>query len=95
MTITISEKEFLAVHYAINQLEGDMEAATNENYLSEATENCAALYNVINKYEKARIKSNEFKYVRAEVARLNRGRGLRPRDIDSITRRVMRKKKEV
>ena len=91
MTITISEKEYNAVAFALTQVETEVEAASDEQFIAEAGECCAALYNIMNKYKKARAKAIEFQYVRAEVARRNRKAGLRPRDIDKLTRQVIKK----
>ena len=91
MTITITEKEYDAISFAIGQVEGAAEAATDEEYLADAEVHLEALYAVMDKYKKARQKANEFQYVRAEVARRNRNKGLRPRDIDKLTRQVIKR----
>lgn len=91
MKITITEKEYDAISFAIGQVEVAVEAATDEEYLAEAEVHLKALYAVMEKYKKARQKANEFQYVRAEVARRNRNSGLRPRDIDKLTRQVIKR----
>lgn len=94
MTITVTEKEFDAISFAIGQVEGAVEAATNEEYLEDAETHLKALYAVMKKYKNARQKANEFQAVRAEVARRNRNRGMRPRDIDKLARLVFKRIKQ-
>lgn len=91
MTTTITEKEYDAICFAINQVEIEVEAASDESYLNEANDALSHLYRVCEKYKKARKKATEFQFVRAEVARRNRNRGLRPRDIDKLTRQVIKR----
>lgn len=92
MTITITHKEYEAIQFAISQVETDLEAATNEQYCEDTNECLNALYRVIEKYHKARYKTNYFQSVRAEVSRRNRN--MRPRDIDKLTRRLIKKLNE-
>ena len=80
MTITITEKEYGALQFAITQVEADLEAATNEQYCEDANNCLDALYCINKKYHNARQKANFFQTVRAEVSRRNRN--MRPRDID-------------
>ena len=94
MTITITEKEYDAISFAINQVETALEGASDENYIEDANTQLELLYRVMKKYKKARHKANEFQYVRAEVARRNRNRGMRPRDIDALTRKLIKKMKD-
>ncbi|MBQ7462443.1 MAG: hypothetical protein IJS63_09365 [Bacteroidaceae bacterium] len=91
MTITVTEKEYDAISFAIGQIETSVEAATDEEYLADAEVNLNALYSVMGKYKKARQKANEFQYIRAEVARRACNRGLRPRDIDKLTRQLIKR----
>lgn len=91
MTITMTEKEYEALQ---TQLEGDYESATDEEYCEMANKSLKALYNVSRKYKAAREKANEFQRVRMFVAEKNRNRGLRPRDIDALTRKVIKKMRE-
>lgn len=90
MTIAITEKEYDAIAFALGQVETEMEAAEDETYISDARECCNNLYNIIAKYKKARYKAREYQEFRAAVAELNRGQNLRPRDIDKMTRCVLR-----
>lgn len=94
MTITITEKEYNAIHFAINQIECEIEAGSDESFLENANEELRGLYSVVEKYKKARIKANEFQQVRAYVSEKNRNRHLLARDIDRMARKVLRKIKE-
>ena len=94
MTITVTEKEYDAISFALNQVEAELEAATDEGYIAAAETHIKALYDVMEKYKKAREKANYFQMVRAEVSRRNRNCGLRPRDIDALTRKLIKKMKE-
>lgn len=94
MTITITEKEYDAISFALGQLQSEIEAASDEGFLDMAEKATEEIYKVQEKYRKARMKANYFQSVRAEVSRYNRNRGLRARDIDKITRQVIKKIKE-
>lgn len=94
MTITITEKEYDAISFALGQVQTEIEGASDEEFLDMACKATEALYNVQEKYRKARMKANYFQSVRAEVSRHNRNRGLRARDIDAMTRQVIKKIKE-
>lgn len=94
MTITISEKEYDAISFAVNQIETEIEGASDEGYLEDACRHQSALYRIMDKYKKARRKAMEFQMARAVVAEKNRGRCLRSRDIDAMTRKVLRKMKD-
>lgn len=90
MTITLTEKEYEAISFAINQVESALEGASDEDYIEAANASLGLLENVMYKYKKARQKANDFQYVRAEVARRNHNRGMRPRDIDALTRKLIK-----
>lgn len=92
MTITITEKEYIAISAVLDQVCTDYEAASNEEYLKSMGENIKLVNDVIKKYRAARVKANEFQSVRAYVSKRNRN--LRPRDIDKLTRKVMKKMRE-
>ena len=91
MTITLTEKEYDAISFAICQVETELEAATDEEYLAEAKTYVSALYDIMEKYKKAYQKAKYFQMVRAEVSKRNRN--LRPRDIDKLTRQVIKRSK--
>lgn len=94
MTITITEKEYEAISFALGQLQSEIEAASDEGFLDMANKATSAIYNVQKKYREARAKAKYFQSIRAEVSRHYRNRGLRPRDIDKLTRKVIKKIKE-
>lgn len=92
MTITITEKEYDAISQVLDQVNTDYEAASDEDYLKTMGENIKLVNNVIMKYREARQKANEFQSYRAEVSRRNRD--MRPRDIDKLTRKLIKKIRE-
>ena len=94
MTITITEKEFDAIRAVLDQVETDYEAASDPDYLKTMGESIDHVNNVLRKYKSARQKANEFQQARAYVAERNRNRGLLARDIDRLTRQVIKKIKE-
>lgn len=94
MTITITEKEYNAICQALDQVTTDYEAASDEIYLKTMGDNIDLIKNVIKKYKRARYKANEFQSILAVVAAKNRGRCVLARDIDKITRNLIKKLKE-
>jgi len=90
MTITITAKEYDAINEVLDQVRTDYEAATNEEYLESMGETMSLVRNVLEKYRKARQKAADFQMARAYVAERNRNKGLRPRDIDKLTRQLLR-----
>lgn len=91
MKVNITEEEFDAINEVLDQVCTDYEAATNEEYLQSMGKTIDLARNVLTKYKKARQKSADFKMARAYVAERNRNKGLRPRDIDRLTRQLLKK----
>ena len=91
MTISITEKEFKALRFAITQIGTDAEAA-DEDFARDASEAVEALYSISAKYLKKREEANFFQAIRAGVSQHNRS--LRPRDIDKLARKLLREKLE-
>ena len=94
MTITITQEEYEAISFATTQIETEIEGASDEAFIEDASKAQSALYRIMEKYKKARYKAREFQEVRAVVAERNRGRCPRPRDIDALARKVLRKIKQ-
>ena len=90
MTITITHEEYEAISFAATQLGSEIESALDENFLNNAKNSLSSLYRIMEKYQKARYKAREFQGVRALVAEKNRGKCLRARDIDAMTRKFMK-----
>lgn len=90
MTITITNEEFDAICFAIDQIENEIECASEESYIDDATHRKSALNRIVEKYRNARYKANEFQDVRRIVAEKNKGRCLMPRDIDKLARKYYR-----
>lgn len=94
MTITITDKEYEAISFALGQLQTEIEAASDEGFLDMAEKATSAIYNVQKKYREARDKAKYFQSIRAEVSRYYRNGGLSTRYIDKMTRQVIKKIKE-
>ena len=90
MRVSITEREYGAISFAINQIQTEIEAASDEGFLEDACRYQSDLYQIMVKYKKARYKAREFQQVRAFVAEKNRGH-LRPRDIDKMARKLLKK----
>ena len=57
MTITISEKEYQAINFAVNQIQTEIEGASDVRFLKDACRHQSALYRIMDKYKKARKKA--------------------------------------
>lgn len=91
MKVNITDEEFDAINEVLEQVCTDYEAATNEEYLQSMDKTIDLVRNVLTKYKKERQKSDDFKMARAYIAERNRNNGLRPRDIDRLTRQLLKK----
>lgn len=94
MTITISEKEYLAINFAVNQIQTEIEGASDEGFLKDADKHQNALYRIMVKYKKASKKANNFHSIRKEIVKKTQGWNLKARDIDLMTRMVLKKMNE-
>lgn len=56
MNISISKKEYDAIYFALGQIEGAVEGASDENYIKDANDAASSLYCIIEKYKKARYR---------------------------------------
>lgn len=92
MNISITKKEFDAINDVLDQVETDYEAASDPDYLKTMGESIGHVNNVLRKYKKACQKVAEFEQARFYVA--ERNPHLRPRDIDKMTRKLLKKIKE-
>ena len=92
MLINITEKEFYAIIEILDQVMTDYEAASDTDYLKKTEEAMKLIDNIIRKYKSARQKNEEFKQIRSYVAARNRG--LRSRDVDKLTRILIKKIRE-
>lgn len=54
MNISISQKEYDAIYFAMSQVQDAVEGASDEEYMASASEAMSALYNIVDKYKKAR-----------------------------------------
>ena len=95
MTVTISEKEYQAINFAVNQIQTEIEGASDKNFLKDANKHQSALYRIMVKYEKARKKANNFLSIRKKIIKKTQGWNLKARDIDSMTRKVLKKMNEI
>lgn len=51
MNISVTQREFEAILFATSQVEGDLEAATNEDYIKDAKGYLNNLYSLCRKYK--------------------------------------------
>lgn len=91
MTISISRQEFDAIHFAIDQIRTDMEAA-DEEYARDAEVAIDNLYSISRKYLKKREEANYFQQVRLSVSKRNPN--MKPQDVDKLTRRLIKQIKK-
>ena len=90
MTITITQKEYKAISFATNQIQTEIEGASNEDFLDDACRHQSALYSIMEKYKKARYRARVFQNVRAYLAEKYRGRCALSRDIDKMARKLLK-----
>lgn len=94
MTLTISENEYKAINFAVNQIQTEIEGASDKVFLEDANKHQSALYHIMVKYKKARKKANNFHSIRKVIVKKTQGWNLKARDIDSMTRKVLKKMNE-
>ena len=80
--------EYEAVSFAINQLENEIEGASDEIFIRDASLHIQALYGMMNKYKKQRQKALEFQSIRAEVSKIYDF--LTAPEIDRLTREAIK-----
>lgn len=92
MNISVTDKEFEAISFAIDQIESSIESSENEDWNDLANENMNLLYSVCRKFKEARMKANELN----EAKRFLRSQNhyLHPRELDKVARAVLKKSKE-
>lgn len=89
MRISITEKEYNAINFGLDQIRDALEAASDEEYITSAKEAMDYLYNVIDKYRTARVKANELNDARSYVRSRN---GWMPQaKVDKIARKLIKK----
>lgn len=54
MNISISQKEYDAINFAMSQVQDAIEGASDEEYIASANEAMSALYSIVDKYKRAR-----------------------------------------
>lgn len=91
MTITITPKEYEAIFQVLDQVYTDIEAASNEEYLESMALITKHVEDVLDKYRRAKQKAVEYQQVRAYVSQQNRGRMFRAKDIDKMTRALIKR----
>lgn len=69
MTISITEKEYIAITQVLDQVTTDYEAASDEDYLTSMLETIRLVDNVLKKYRKSQMKARILRQVRAEFHR--------------------------
>lgn len=90
MRISINDKEFEAISFAIDQIESALESSEEWNKL--ARESQESLYSICEKYKSERVKTNELNEARRYVRARN---PWRPQTIiDKLARAIVKKKNE-
>lgn len=92
MRISISQKEFEAISFAIDQIESALESSDDVEWNDIAIKHQKSLYAICEKFKTERIKANELNLARQYV----RSRSpWRPQaEIDKIARAVIKNKNE-
>lgn len=90
MTITITEKEFLAINAVYNQVALDYEAASDEVYLKTMGEELRLVSCVLNKWNLAKKKAENLKIIKAVIKQKKRTAGEKIDDIDKLARLILR-----
>lgn len=92
MNITITKKQFEAIYFGINQIQGDLEAASDEDYIKDANEALEQLFEIVEKYKVARVKANELNEARRYIRSKN---GWLPQaKVDKMARLLLNKIKK-
>lgn len=93
MTITITEKEYLAISQILDQVNTDYEAASDEQYLNTMAANINLVNKVLSKYREAKKRADDFRLARECIRAKANGR-LSEKDIDKEARILVRKFRE-
>lgn len=92
MNITITKKQFEAIYFGINQIQGDIEAASDEDYIKDANEALEQLFEIVEKYKVARVKAIELNKARRYIRSQNGG--LPQAKVDKMARLLLNKIKK-
>ena len=93
MNISVTDKEFEAISFAIDQIESSMESSENEDWNDLANENMNLLYSVCRKFKEARMKANELNEARRIVRSKNSW--LPQSKVDKLARQILRRAKDI
>lgn len=86
--MTITEKEFDAISFAINIIQLEIETADEDTFIDNARNSQNALYGIMEKYKKAKIKNEMFKEAKKIVAKKNPT--LQQREINKMARKLLK-----
>lgn len=90
MRLSISAKDYDAINFAIDQIEIELEASTDDEWNELAQDSLRCLYAICNKYKAERAKANEYNRIRNYIRSKNPQYSTR--DIDKLTRLLIRKR---
>lgn len=90
MRISINYKDFNAICFAIDQIEIELEASTDDEWNELAQTSLRCLYGICEKYKAERAKANEFNRVRNYIRSANPE--CSTRHIGKLTRLLIRKR---
>lgn len=92
MQISITQKEFNAISFGLDQIRDALESASDEEYIDSAKDAINCLYDVLDKYKKARVKANELNQCRSYIRSKNRW--MPQTELDKMARVLLKKTKE-
>lgn len=91
MNISITEKEFDAICFAINQVETEIEAA-DEEFANDAGVYLDHLHGLCKKYKTAREKANNLKLAKGYI--MLQRKDLSKSDVEKMARKLIKKVKD-
>lgn len=92
MKITITEKEFDAINFALEQVLEALEGSCDEDFKQSADKAIDELYSVVKKYQSARIKANDLNEARRYIR--SRNYWMPQSKVDKMARLMIKKRKE-
>lgn len=95
MNVSISKKEYEAIGFAIAQIRDAIEGASNEEYIKDESIAEKALYNIMSKYQKARVNQEYYSKEYAKIKAIMKAhpfetRGLKPSQVKNLIYRGKR-----
>lgn len=92
MRVKIDQKDYEALHFAMEQVESALEGSENIEWNKNAKKALKRLYDISERYWLERAKAHELNEARSLVRRINRW--MPPKDVDKLARRYLKDKKK-